>query len=77
MTVRGPAGHSPSRTEAAPTSPWTYVKLASFAFALLGLELVLSAAGPLIPVSEGSLQSVLVHWGLTIVLWAAGSGRCF
>lgn len=53
------------------------MKLASFAFALLGLELVLSAAGPLIPVSEGSLQSVLVHWGLTIVLWAAGSGRCF
>ena len=67
---------SPGRTvdrQAARTSPWTYAKLASFAFALLGLELVLVAAGPLIPLPEGSIQSAMVHWALTIILWVGGA----
>lgn len=58
---------------AAPTRAQTYLNLALFAFALLGLELVLLAVEPVLRLRPDSVTATVIHWTLTIILWVGGA----
>ncbi|MDJ0318854.1 hypothetical protein [Arthrobacter antibioticus] len=49
-----------------------YLYFALYAFALLGLELVLVAFESLIGLPAGGSLGSIVHWGVTIFLWVGG-----
>lgn len=53
--------------------PQTHLNLALFAFALLGLEIVLLLVEPVLPVMPGSVEAAIAHWVLTIIFWVSGS----
>ncbi len=59
------------RTE--PTRPNTYFYLALYAFALVGLELVLLAVEPVLDLPPNGLRTQVVHWVLTILVWVVGA----
>ncbi|MDJ0350782.1 hypothetical protein [Cryobacterium sp. PH29-G1] len=56
-----------------PTRPQMYLYLALYAFALVGLELVLLAVEPVLGIRADSLLAQIVHWSLTIFVWAGGA----
>ena len=56
-----------------PTLPQTYLYLALYAFALVGLELVLLAVEPVLGLPKESFLAQVVHWALTIVVWVGGA----
>lgn len=56
-----------------PTAASTYLTLASLAFALLGLEIVLLMLEPVAGMAAGGVGASLAHWFITIVLWVSGS----
>ncbi len=56
-----------------PTQPQTYFYLALYAFALVGLELVLLAVEPVLGLPSDSFFAQIVHWVLTITVWVAGA----
>jgi len=55
------------------TAPLTYLYLALYAFALVGLELVLLAVEPLLGLPEDGFWAQIVHWALTIFVWMVGA----
>jgi len=73
MAIRNSTAHEGAESTVAVTGPSTFLNLALVAFALLGLELVLLILEPLIPTTAGTIEAALVHWIITIVLWAGGS----
>lgn len=58
---------------AARTQAQTYLNLALFAFAFLGLELVLLAVEPVLRLRPGSVPATVIHWTLTIIIWVGGA----
>ncbi len=60
-------------TLAKPTQPQTYLNLALYAFALLGLEILLLVVEPVLPLTPGSVEAAIMHWVVTIIIWVGGS----
>lgn len=58
--------------KATPTRPHSYLYLALYAFALIGLELVLLAVEPVLGLPPDSVLAHIVHWVLTITVWVGG-----
>lgn len=56
-----------------PTRPQTYLNLALLAFALLGLELVILVAEPVVGLPAGGVLAAVVHWVLTTSIWVGGA----
>ena len=67
------SGLSDTARTVTPTQPQTYFYLALYAFALVGLELVLLAVEPALGLPAGSFLAQIVHWVLTITVWVGGA----
>lgn len=66
-------GRSGNVNRTATTPPQTYLYLALYAFALVGLELVLQGVEPVLALPPNSFQAHIVHWTLTIIVWLGGA----
>lgn len=73
MTALNRDGCQDMAGTSAATRPQEYLYLGLYAFALLGLELVLAAIEPALGLPSGSLRASVVHWVLTAVIWLGGA----